>query len=87
MTGTIIVRTDPKLKKKAQKVASDLGITLTAAINNYLKEFVEKEDISFRKKKKTFEDPYGMFKGARISEKEIRKITDSWMKTIDKISG
>ena len=85
MTSTVIVRTDSKLKAKAQKVAGDLGLTLTSVINNYLEDFVEKKSASFGETKKKYKDPYGMFAGEEISEKEIKNITNDWMKTIDEI--
>ena len=78
MTSTVIVRTDSKLKAKAQKVANNLGLTLTAVINNYLEDFVQKKSVSFS-------DPYSSMPGEPVTEKEIKSITKSWMKTIDKI--
>jgi len=87
MTSTIIVRTDSKLKAKAQKTAADLGLTLSAVINNQLKKFVEEKSFSVselpKSGKKKYKDPYGMFAGATISEKDIKEVTDSWMKTVN----
>ena len=85
MSDIIILKTDPKLKARAQKVAADLGLTLTAVINKYLNDFVQRKIISFSKGKRNFKDPYGIFAGSTISEKEIDKVTKSWMKTIDEI--
>lgn len=86
MTSTIIVRTDSKLKAKAQKTAAELGLTLSAVINNQLKKFVEEKSFQTSKKKvlwKKYKDPYGIFKGAKISDKDIDKVKKSWMKIID----
>jgi len=90
MTSTIIVRTDSRLKAKAQKTAAELGLTLSAVINNHLKIFVEEKSFFASEKpksnKKKYKDPYGMFAGGgEISEKEIKEITNSWMKRIDEI--
>lgn len=85
MTSTVIVRTDSKLKAKAQKIASDLGLTLSAVVNGYLKDFVQKKSASFGENTKKYQDPYGMFKGSTITDKDIDEITKSWMKTIDEI--
>lgn len=47
-TAIINFTTDPKLKKEAQKVAKKLGIPLSLALNNYLKEFVATKTVTFR---------------------------------------
>lgn len=85
MTSTIVVKADSKLKAKAQKTAAELGLTLSAVVNGYLKDFVEKKSISFGKNKKKFKDPYGSMPGAEITEKDFKDISDSWMKAINKI--
>lgn len=87
MTSTIIVRTDPKLKLKAQKTAADLGLTLSAVIKNYLESFVLDKTISFGKNnKKKVQNPYGIFKGSIITEKDIDEVTSSWDKIIDELA-
>lgn len=78
MTSTVIFKTNSKLKTKAQKIADDLGLTLTAILNNSLEEFVQKKSVSFN-------DPYGSMPGEAITEREIKEITNSWMKRIDEI--
>ena len=87
MTSTIIVRADSKLKAKAQKTAAELGLTLSAVVNGYLKDFVEKKSVSFGKKgKKKSQDPWGIFKNAKISDKDINEVTSSWDKIIDELA-
>ncbi len=78
MTSIVIVKTDSKLKAKAQKTASDLGLTLSAVVNGYLKDFVQKKSASFG-------DPYGTLPGEPITEKEIKKASLDWQKAIQKI--
>lgn len=51
MTSTIILKTDSKLKQKAQQTAEELGLTLTSVINGYLSDFVETKKITFQTKK------------------------------------
>ncbi|MEK7100378.1 MAG: hypothetical protein AAB872_01045 [Patescibacteria group bacterium] len=87
MTSTIILKTDSKLKQKAQQTAEELGLTLTSVINGYLSDFVETKKITFQTKKniKQNTDPYGIFAGANITEDDIDSITKSWMKKIDAI--
>ncbi len=41
------IKTEKKLKEKAQKVATELGLPLTTVINNYLREFVEERRVVF----------------------------------------
>ena len=86
MTSTIILKTDSKLKQKAQQTAEGLGLTLTSVINGYLSDFVESKKITFQSKNnKKYVDPYGIFAGAKITETDIDSITKSWMKKIDAI--
>lgn len=39
-TAIITIKTDPEVKEKVQKVALDMGLTLTSLINSYLKHVV-----------------------------------------------
>lgn len=86
MTSTIILKTDSKLKQKAQKTAEELGLTLTSVINGYLNDFVLSKKVTFQSKKnKKYVDPYGIFADATITETDIDEIKNSWMKTINEI--
>ena len=47
-TKTLInIRTDARLKKEAQNVARDLGISLSSILNAYLRELTQEQRISF----------------------------------------
>lgn len=46
-TASIFVKTDPKVKEKAQQTAEEMGISLTSVINRYLKHFIETKSITF----------------------------------------
>ncbi len=46
-TASILIKTDPKLKAKAQKTAEKMGVSLTSVINNYLKEFAQNKKVIF----------------------------------------
>lgn len=87
MTSTIILKTDSKLKQKAQQTAEELGLTLTAVINGYLSDFVQTKKVVFqsRKTKDITTDPFGIFAGATITETDIDEIKNSWMKDINEI--
>lgn len=44
---SILIKTDPQLKAKAQKIAEEMGISLTSVINRYLKHFIQTKSITF----------------------------------------
>jgi addiction module RelB/DinJ family antitoxin len=47
-THTILnIKTDKKLKAKAQKVAGELGVPLSTVMNAFLKQFVRDREITF----------------------------------------
>lgn len=39
-TSVINIKTEPETKKKAQKVASEIGVSLSSLINAYLKHLI-----------------------------------------------
>lgn len=48
---TITVRLDPEVKEKAQELFDDLGISLSSAINIFLKQAVREGKIPFEIKR------------------------------------
>jgi DNA-damage-inducible protein J len=46
-TASILVKTDPKIKKQAKQTAEEMGISLTSVINRYLKHFIQTKSITF----------------------------------------
>ena len=44
---TINIKADKEVKKKAQKVAADLGIPLSTIINAYLNQFIRTKEVHF----------------------------------------
>jgi addiction module RelB/DinJ family antitoxin len=47
MKTVINIKTDKEVKRDAQKIASDLGFSLSAVINAYLKQFVRNKEVYF----------------------------------------
>lgn len=48
MNSTVInIKTDREIKKEAQKIASDLGLSLSGVINGFLKQLVRDKAIVF----------------------------------------
>lgn len=46
-TAVINIKTDPEVKNKAQKIASDLGFSLSTLINAYLRQLVKTKSVTF----------------------------------------
>ena len=46
-TASILIKTDPDLKAKAQKTAKNMGLSLSVVINRYLKHFIETKKLTF----------------------------------------
>ena len=46
-TASILIKTDPQVKVKAQKTAEAMGLSLTSVINRYLKHFITTKTITF----------------------------------------
>jgi DNA-damage-inducible protein J len=48
MNSTVInIKTDVKVKKEAQKIAADLGLSLSGAINGFLKQLIRNKAVIF----------------------------------------
>lgn len=47
MITTVMFKTDKKLKEAAQKTAKKMGISFSAIMNEYMREFVERKSITF----------------------------------------
>ena len=69
-TASILIKTDPQLKAKAQKAAKDLGLSLTSVINRYLKHFIATKIITFSSMEE--ETPNAYFK------KTLKKARKDW---------
>jgi len=46
-TTVINIKTDLKVKREAQKIAADLGLTLSGTINGFLKQFIRNKAVFF----------------------------------------
>jgi addiction module RelB/DinJ family antitoxin len=68
-TTSIIIRTDPQVKKDAQKTAKEMGLSLNAIVTGLLKEFVKRKTITFTNEELT---PYAkaQLKKARENRKQ-----------------
>jgi len=69
-TTSILIKTNPELKKEAQRTAEEMGISLTSVINRYLKYFIQTKTITF-----TIDDEIPNLKTAtelKLSEDEYK---------------
>jgi addiction module RelB/DinJ family antitoxin len=46
-TTSILIKTDPQVKKEAQKTAKELGLSLSAVVTRLLREFTRQKTITF----------------------------------------
>ncbi|MBN2853918.1 type II toxin-antitoxin system RelB/DinJ family antitoxin [Patescibacteria group bacterium] len=46
-TAVINIKTDIKIKKQAQKVSADLGLSLSGAINAFLRQMIRDKKVYF----------------------------------------
>lgn len=46
-TSAIYVKTESETKTKAQKVARELGLSLSAVVNGFLKQFIQTRTVTF----------------------------------------
>ncbi len=70
MSNAVInIKTDKELKVKAQKLAGDLGFSLSSLLNAFLKQLVRTKTVNFSLE----EEPSEFFKKAlKESEKDIK---------------
>lgn len=47
-TAIVNAKIDPQVKKKAQKIAAEIGVSLSDVIDASLREFIHKKSITFR---------------------------------------
>ena len=45
-TAVIITKTDPEVKKKAQKLAKELGVSLSSLLNAYLRQIIRTRTVT-----------------------------------------
>lgn len=46
-TAIINIKTEPEVKQKAQKVAKNLGLNLSALINGYLRQLIKTKRVEY----------------------------------------
>ncbi|MEK7165216.1 MAG: type II toxin-antitoxin system RelB/DinJ family antitoxin [Patescibacteria group bacterium] len=46
-TSAIYIKTEPEIKQKAQEVAHEMGLSLSAILNAYLKQLIKTKTVTF----------------------------------------
>ncbi|OGE64970.1 hypothetical protein A3I48_04330 [Candidatus Daviesbacteria bacterium RIFCSPLOWO2_02_FULL_36_7] len=46
-TAAIYIKTDPKVKAQAQKVAKELGLSLSSLLNSWLRHVIKTKTVTF----------------------------------------
>ena len=57
-TAVINIKTNPSTKIKAQEIARELGFSLSALINGYLKHLVKTKNCTFYRQRRTIRLDY-----------------------------
>jgi len=57
MKTVINIKADKATKERAKKIAQELGLSLSAVINAYLKQFVKNKSVYFSTKKSYYMTP------------------------------
>lgn len=70
-TASILIKTDPKVKAKAQETAKELGFSLSSILNAFLKQFVKTKTVNFSAELP--EEPNEYFKSQLKKARENRK--------------
>ena len=70
-TAVVNVKVDPNTKKEAQKVAQDLGLSMSALINAFLKNLIRTKGINFSTS--TEEPSTYMIRALKEAENDIKK--------------
>ncbi|KKW47731.1 hypothetical protein A3C21_03025 [Candidatus Kaiserbacteria bacterium RIFCSPHIGHO2_02_FULL_59_21] len=48
MQTTVMFKTDKKRKEAVQRIAREMGLSFSTVMNEYMREFIEKQEITFR---------------------------------------
>lgn len=70
MNTVINIKTDIKIKRAAQRVAEDLGLSLSGVINSYLRQLVRSQTVFVSSK---FSEPSGLLLSALKEARAERK--------------
>jgi antitoxin component of RelBE/YafQ-DinJ toxin-antitoxin module len=67
--ASILIKTDPQVKKEAQETAKKMGLSLNAVVTGLLKEFTKRKTITFENKEELTPYAKEQLKKAREARK------------------
>lgn len=83
MRTAIIIKTEPKIKAAAQKIAANMGLSLSGVINVYLRQFLKTKtlylnlaDISPKQEKAWLKEAFQAQKNAKKYKNVDKMISD-----------
>ena len=79
-SANVIARVDPEVKRKAEKIMSDLGLPVSVVINALYRQIIINEGIPFEFKK----EPLNI---EEITEEELTKILQERIESYEKEGG
>ena len=70
-TAAISIKTEPEVKIKAQRIAKELGFSLSFLVNSWIKQFIKTKTVSFSK---SDEEPSDyLIQSIKKSEEQLKK--------------
>lgn len=78
MKTIVNIKTDQAVKKQAQKVASELGLSLSAVINAYLKHFVREREVQFSVAPRMTSELEDILRGVEADIKKGRNLSPAF---------
>lgn len=70
-TTAIYIRTEPKVKAKAQKVAKELGFSLSSLVNAWLRQLIKTKRVNFSAQEE--EPSEYLIKAIKDAEEALKK--------------
>ncbi|PIP73370.1 MAG: hypothetical protein COW88_02005 [Candidatus Lloydbacteria bacterium CG22_combo_CG10-13_8_21_14_all_47_15] len=74
MKTMINIKTDRDIKERAQEIAKEIGLSLSAVVNAYLKEFVRERAVRFSVEPEVRSEVGKLLKQARVDYKKRKNI-------------
>ena len=90
MKTIINIKTDKEVKENAQKVAADLGLTLSAVVNASLKQFIRSKEVYFSaipRMTPGLEELIGRVQKDYASEKNISPVFNNAKEALDYLNS
>ena len=82
-TAIINIKTDPRVKEKAQKLAEELGFSLSSIVTASLKQFIRTREVQFSLSHKMTPYLEGVLKEVREDLKHNRNLSPAFTNAKD----